>query len=882
MVVHRRRLVVLAVAVLLGAQPRIAAGGMKMFGGGTGSWTDDGQWQPPGEPQAGDDVVISGGSVELDADTEIATLTLSGGTLTGTGTLTVSGLITWTAGTMSGTGTTVAIAGMALGGSGKFLDRRTVLLAGGTATMDASHSSINMENGATFTNQSLFTLSNDGGLTTSQGFFDAGGSGAFNNQGTLRKLTTGNSGASRFGGVAFNNSGTVEVQAGGLALAGGGTHVGATFTATTPGVVDFDGGTHMLDAACILNGTGTVDFSGGTTTHPGTYQVSGPTQVSGGEVLFSGTVSAVGDLRVSSGTADFSSASAQISVASLEQSGGTLTGSNTLVVAGPASWTSGTMSGSGTTLLMDGLGLGGTSKTLNQRTLVLSGGTAAMNTNVSFISMRNGATFTNQGTVELSNDGGLGNNQGFFDGGSGSGAFNNHGTLRKLATGNSGTSRFSGIAVTNTGVVDVQAAVLSFSGGFTQTAGTTRLSGGTLASATPLMINGGTLKGSGTVQGDVSNSGIVAPGPAAATLQIAGAYTQTVDGTLSVELGGAAAAQFDRLEVSGSATLAGALDVSLLDGFQPALGQQFEVMTFASRSGTIPTFAGLDVGHGLALQPLQGDSDLVLQVVGGSGNPTPTPAGSMSPTGAPTAGASPTPTATAMPGGVTIGGRVLIPGPSGLIAGQSLAVDVFACATRRDCLATPSAALAHAVTGSDGTFTVEIAGDLVPPDTLLVLDASTGDVSCRQLITPPTLTTLTPGTQLTIDPISEAAVRLLDAAGMENYSDDAIDAVIAAVRTANADTNFDGLTADQAKDAAGQAAAGDPAVQMVRVDNLRSCVGDCDGDHSVQIQELILAVRIADGEVPVSSCKEIDANLDGVVAVNELVAAVNRALSGCS
>ena len=59
-----------------------------------------------------------------------------------------------------------------------------------------------------------------------------------------------------------------------------------------------------------------------------------------------------------------------------------------------------------------------------------------MNANFSFISMRNGATFTNQGIFELSNDGGLANNQGFFDGGSGGGAFNNHGTLRKLDTGN--------------------------------------------------------------------------------------------------------------------------------------------------------------------------------------------------------------------------------------------------------------------------------------------------------------------------------------------------------------------------------------------------------------------------------------------------------------
>ena len=49
----------------------------------------------------------------------------------------------------------------------------------------------------------------------------------------------------------------------------------------------------------------------------------------------------------------------------------------------------------------------------------------------------------------------------------------------------------------------------------------------------------------------------------------------------------------------------------------------------------------------------------------------------------------------------------------------------------------------------------------------------------------------------------------------------------------------------------------------------------------VQIQELILAVNIAVNDLPVPSCQEIDANLDGAAAVNELVATVSRALNGC-
>jgi hypothetical protein len=60
----------------------------------------------------------------------------------------------------------------------------------------------------------------------------------------------------------------------------------------------------------------------------------------------------------------------------------------------------------------------------------------------------------------------------------------------------------------------------------------------------------------------------------------------------------------------------------------------------------------------------------------------------------------------------------------------------------------------------------------------------------------------------------------------------------------------------------------------------QTCVGDCNGDGSVEINELILGVNIALGvpqHFPVS-------NLDdwtGMVTVDRLIAAVNSALCGC-
>jgi hypothetical protein len=59
------------------------------------------------------------------------------------------------------------------------------------------------------------------------------------------------------------------------------------------------------------------------------------------------------------------------------------------------------------------------------------------------------------------------------------------------------------------------------------------------------------------------------------------------------------------------------------------------------------------------------------------------------------------------------------------------------------------------------------------------------------------------------------------------------------------------------------------------------CVGDCNGDGEVTINELISMVNIALGTSDVSTCTAGDANGDGEITINEIVAAVNNALNGC-
>jgi hypothetical protein len=60
-----------------------------------------------------------------------------------------------------------------------------------------------------------------------------------------------------------------------------------------------------------------------------------------------------------------------------------------------------------------------------------------------------------------------------------------------------------------------------------------------------------------------------------------------------------------------------------------------------------------------------------------------------------------------------------------------------------------------------------------------------------------------------------------------------------------------------------------------------ACLGDCNGDGEVTVDELIRGVNIALGSLPLSECPVFDGNEDGSVTVDELITAVNNALSGC-
>lgn len=59
------------------------------------------------------------------------------------------------------------------------------------------------------------------------------------------------------------------------------------------------------------------------------------------------------------------------------------------------------------------------------------------------------------------------------------------------------------------------------------------------------------------------------------------------------------------------------------------------------------------------------------------------------------------------------------------------------------------------------------------------------------------------------------------------------------------------------------------------------CIGDCDTDRQVTVDNVLTMVNIAVREADVSSCQAGDANHDGQITVDEILTAVNNALNGC-
>ena len=154
--------------------------------------------------------------------------------------------------------------------------------------------------------------------------------------------------------------------------------------------------------------------------------------------------------------------------------------------------------------------------------------------------------------------------------------------------------------------------------------GTVNLDGGTLDAAAiddtdggAFNMNGGTLSVDAFMGDLAPTDGVVSPGESPGVTAVDGAFSPGVEATLLIEIGGVTAeTEFDLLTATGAATLQGALDVDLIDGFTPSVGESFEFLT--ADGGVSRAFSSENlpaISDELALDVVYGASSVTLSVV---------------------------------------------------------------------------------------------------------------------------------------------------------------------------------------------------------------------------------------------------------------------------
>lgn len=171
---------------------------------------------------------------------------------------------------------------------------------------------------------------------------------------------------------------------------------------------------------------------------------------------------------------------------------------------------------------------------------------------------------------------------------------NNAGVLRVTSAGGGYTSNvnITGGPLNNSGLIEV---LPGAGGNRTITSdldnhGTFDLQG-TNVTLTGMTTNfgDGVVKGTGTITANlpVQNNGIFSPGAEVGTLAITGNWTQSGSGRLKIDLGGyTPGTDFDVLNVSATATLAGQVRVASINGFEPAFGDLFSILNAGAVVGT--------------------------------------------------------------------------------------------------------------------------------------------------------------------------------------------------------------------------------------------------------------------------------------------------------
>jgi hypothetical protein len=192
---------------------------------------------------------------------------------------------------------------------------------------------------------------------------------------------------------------------------------------------------------------------------------------------------------------------------------------------------------------------------------------------------------------------------------------NNTGTLT-LATSSAGEVNGS-LNNSASGSVQIDStSALTVKSGFNQSGGSSIVNGLLNAPGAGVSVQGGTLSGTGIINGNVRMSGIMSPGDAtgAGTLTINGNYTETSVGALMEQIGSQSWPNSSLLQVNGIANLDGTLSLSLLNGYNPSVGDSFMLMTFLQEYGSFNTITGLNLGNNEYIKLFYDPHDIRVEV----------------------------------------------------------------------------------------------------------------------------------------------------------------------------------------------------------------------------------------------------------------------------
>ncbi|MGY6553519.1 MAG: SdrD B-like domain-containing protein [Wenzhouxiangella sp.] len=592
------------------------------WSGEVGAWTDAGNWLDcdGGVPGAGDTATISAGDVTLGAPTVIDGLTMSGGIIRGSSTLTVTGDMLLTGGLKTISGITLVNAGSALWDAGN--------IGFGPHPLPRGY----------FVNGENATFEIAGGVNTGSAFGSR-----ITNHGTLRKIGPG---VSEIVGTALINAGLVEVQEGRLRIAGsfGDPHTGAFEIAED---ATFDVWlSHRFAPTSSVSGAGNVWFTSNSQNSTNysydfqegaSYDISGRTLVrcSSCSVFFIGGQAQTGELVLHGyglGTSIAGTNNASLTVHELFH---WRLGQVGRPVGGTVITEQFTIQAMGGILIDDGAAaIHMTGSVVNHGEAVYSGGQFYLRRNQARFHNLPGASFEIRGERNLD----------YRAGGSDvrHGRFINQGTLLKTGEGE---ATVTSIIIENSGLLEVQEGSLSLTrhpvlsdpweGAWLV------MDGGVVESEPPLLFQESRLYGDGVVNADVDINNAIFLGSGSdetdlegGILEINGEVTLYDNSRLYVRLVSddpQLGVGHTRLQLSDPTELRGNLIIHILDTFfdQLEVGDEFVIIDCAQ--GCTRFFEQVNVSlppaSGMFFEPLYQGNQVVIRVLEAEPGPVDPPTG---------------------------------------------------------------------------------------------------------------------------------------------------------------------------------------------------------------------------------------------------------------